>query len=64
MNNYYQLLSGNLRIDYSVWIQTSLSLSVERAWMQLSKRFEFQEGSKPAIQDTVMIAFIVSQLKP
>lgn len=63
MNNF-QLLSGNLRIDYSVWMQTCMSLSVERAWMQISKRYEFQDESKPPIQDTVMIAFIVSQLKP
>lgn len=62
--NHFQLLSGNLRIDYSVWMQASMSLSIERAWMQISKRYEFQEGSKPPIQDMVMIAFIVSQLKP
>lgn len=58
-----QLLSGNLRIDYSAWLQTPLTLSIERAWMQIAKRFEFQENTKLSIQDTVMVAFILSQLK-
>lgn len=58
-----KLLSGNLRIDYTAWLQTPLSLSIDRAWMQVSKRSEFQENTKLSIQDTVMVAFIVSQLK-
>ncbi|XP_055315065.1 uncharacterized protein LOC129575443 [Sitodiplosis mosellana] len=58
-----QLLTGSLRIDYTSWLQMPLSLSRSKMWMQVSKRYEFQENTKPSIQDTVMIAFIVSQLK-
>lgn len=39
-------------------------MSIDRAWAQVSKRYEFQENSKMSLQDTVMVAFITSQLKP
>lgn len=59
----YKLLTGSLRIDYASWLQMSLGLNRSKMWMQVSKRHEFQENTKPSIQDTVMIAFITSQLK-
>lgn len=59
----YKLLTGSLRIDYASWLQMPLGLSKSKMWMQVLKRYEFQENTKISIQDTVMIAFIVSQLK-
>uniref|UniRef100_A0A1B0DML4 Uncharacterized protein n=1 Tax=Phlebotomus papatasi TaxID=29031 RepID=A0A1B0DML4_PHLPP len=58
-----QLLTGGLRIDYGSWLQTPMSMNVERAWLQISQRFEFKEGSKLSLHDTTMVAFITSQLK-
>lgn len=63
VNHHLKLLTGSLRIDYTSWLQMPLSLSRSKMWLQVSKRYEFQENIKPSIQDTVMIAFIVSQLK-
>lgn len=40
-----------------------MGLSVERAWEQISKRYEFQENSKLSIEDTFMVVFIKAQIQ-
>lgn len=59
-----QLLTGSLKIDYNAWLQTPMSMTEERAWFQVAKRYEFQENSKIMIHDAVMVASIMANLKP
>lgn len=58
-----QLLTGGIKIDYNYWFQIPMSITAERAWLQISQRHEFQEAAKLSVQDTVMAAFITSQCK-
>lgn len=58
-----QLLTGGIKIDYNYWFQTPMTITTERAWLQISQRYEFQEAVKLSVQDTVMVAFISSQCK-
>ncbi|KAJ6641087.1 hypothetical protein Bhyg_06022 [Pseudolycoriella hygida] len=58
-----QLLTGGIKIDYNHWFQTPMSITTERAWLQISQRYEFQENVKLSVQETVMVAFITSQCK-
>lgn len=58
-----QLLTGGIKIDYNYWFQTPMSITTERAWLQISQRYEFQETVKLSVQETVMVAFITSQCK-
>ncbi|XP_037905306.1 uncharacterized protein LOC119647992 isoform X2 [Hermetia illucens] len=62
-NSFDQLLTGGCKIDYLSWLQTPLSLTPERAWLQISQRSEFQEGSKLSIHETAMVAFITNIMK-
>lgn len=57
------LLTDNLRVDYSYWLQTALGVTPERAWLQVSKRHEFQGSTKLNLHDTAMVAFITKNLK-
>lgn len=58
-----QLLTGSLRVDYNSWLQTPISMTMERAWLQISQRCDFQENAKLSIHEAVMVAFVQSQLK-
>lgn len=58
-----QLLTGGIKIDYNYWFQTPMSITTERAWLQISQRYEFQETVKLSVQETVMVAFITAQCK-
>lgn len=40
-----------------------MAVTPERAWTQISQRYEFQENANISMQDSLMIAFITSQLK-
>lgn len=40
-----------------------MSITTERAWLQISQRYEFQENVKLSVQETVMVAFITAQCK-
>uniref|UniRef100_A0A182JX97 Uncharacterized protein n=1 Tax=Anopheles christyi TaxID=43041 RepID=A0A182JX97_9DIPT len=62
--SFDQLLSGGLDIDYTKWFQTPMSMSVEKAWLQVCQRWEFQEGAKLSVHEALMVSFITSQLKP
>lgn len=57
------LLTDNVRVEYNRWLQMPLSITPDRAWLQISKRFEFQENVKTNIYDTAMTAYITSQFK-
>lgn len=57
------LLTDNIRVDYSHWLQTALGVTPERCWLQVSKRFEFQSDAKLNLHDTAMVAFISKNLK-
>lgn len=59
-----QLLTGALKLDYSSWFHTPMSLTTERAWLQVLQRYEFQEKTRLSVHETVMVAYITSQLKP
>uniref|UniRef100_A0A1A9ZA38 Uncharacterized protein n=1 Tax=Glossina pallidipes TaxID=7398 RepID=A0A1A9ZA38_GLOPL len=58
-----QLLTDSLKIDYVAWLQTPLSLNVERAWLQLSRRRDFQEGAKLTMPEITMVANITKIMK-
>lgn len=58
-----QLLTGSLKIDYLQWMQTPLSLNVDRCWLHLSRRFEFQENAKLSMADAAMVATITKSVK-
>jgi protein KIAA0825 len=58
-----QLLTGKLNIDFMGWLQTPMSLTSERAWLQVSQRFEFQENVELSAHETLMVQSITSQLK-
>ncbi|EAA04005.4 AGAP007105-PA [Anopheles gambiae str. PEST] len=62
--SFDQLLSGGLDIDYTKWFQTPMSMSVEKAWLQVCQRWEFQEGAKLSVHEALMVSFITTQLKP
>lgn len=57
------LLTDNVRIDYNYWLQTALGVTPERVWLQVSKRFEFQNTTQLNLHDTAMVAFISKSLK-
>lgn len=57
------LLTDNIRVDYNKWLQMPLSITPERAWLQISKRYEFQDNVKLNLHDTAMIAYIANQFK-
>ena len=59
-----QLLTGHLNIDYTMWYQTPMSMTPERAWLQVSKRWEFQENAKLTVHEALMVSSITTQLKP
>lgn len=56
-------MTGGLRVDYNHWLQTPMSITPERAWLQISQRYEFQENVKLSVQDTVMVASVTMQCK-
>uniref|UniRef100_A0A1A9WGB6 Uncharacterized protein n=1 Tax=Glossina brevipalpis TaxID=37001 RepID=A0A1A9WGB6_9MUSC len=58
-----QLLTGSLKIDYVTWLQTPLSLNAERAWLQLSRRCDFQEDAKLTMPEIAMVANISKIMK-
>lgn len=58
-----QLLTSALRIDYAKWLQTPMSMTSERAWLQIGKRPEFQENVRLSVQDTVMVATVTAKCK-
>lgn len=58
-----QLLTGSLKIDYLQWMQSPLSLNVDRCWLHLSRRFEFQENAKLSMADAAMVATITKSVK-
>ncbi|XP_075163456.1 uncharacterized protein LOC142236091 [Haematobia irritans] len=58
-----QLLTGALKIDYVTWLQTPISLNPERAWLQLSRRCDFQENAKLAMPEVAMVASITKIMK-
>ncbi|XP_035792952.1 uncharacterized protein LOC118467058 [Anopheles albimanus] len=62
--SFDQLLSGGLDIDYTKWFQTPMSMSIEKAWLQVCQRWEFQENAKLSVHEALMVSFITSQLKP
>lgn len=53
------LLTENVRVDYSHWLQTPLGITPERAWLQISKRYEFSSTTKLNLHDASMVALIV-----
>lgn len=58
-----QLLTTAMRIDYARWLQTPMSMTPERAWLQIGKRPEFQDGVRLSVQDTVMVAAVAAKCK-
>lgn len=58
-----QFLIGDLKIDYTNWFQTPMSMTPDRAWLQVKQRWEFQENAQLPQEDAAMVAYIVSQLK-
>lgn len=58
-----QLLTGSAKIDYNTWLQTPLSVMPDRAWHQVSQRYEFQSNTALNIHDTVMVAYISTEMK-
>ncbi|XP_055846207.1 uncharacterized protein LOC129912111 [Episyrphus balteatus] len=58
-----QLLTGSLRIDYSMWLQTPISLNTERAWLHIERRTDFQPEEKLALPEVTMVAAITKLLK-
>lgn len=59
-----QFLTGSLKVDWNTWFQTPMSMSPDRAWLQVSKRWEFQENAEMNVHDAQMVAYITSQLNP
>ncbi|XP_053688770.1 uncharacterized protein LOC128737999 [Sabethes cyaneus] len=62
--SFDQLLSGQLDIDYNSWFQTPMSMSAEKAWLQVCQRWEFQPTAKLSVHEALMVSFITAQLKP
>jgi hypothetical protein len=62
--SFDQLLTGQLNIDYMAWLQTPFSLTKERAWLQVSQRYEFQENAQLSVHEALMVQSVTSQLKP
>lgn len=58
-----QLLIGQLNIDYMAWLQTPMSLTKERAWLQVSQRPEFQENAQLSVHEALMVQSVTNQLK-
>lgn len=58
-----QLLTGKLNVDYMNWLQTPMSLTPERAWLQVSQRFEFQDNCQLSTHEQLMVQSVTSQLK-
>lgn len=58
-----QLLTGTLNVDYMGWLQTPMSMTAERAWLQVSQRFEFQENEELSAHEQLMVQSITNQLK-
>lgn len=62
--SFDQLLTGQLNIDYMAWLQTPFSLTKERAWLQVSQRYEFQESAQLSVHEALMVQSVTAQLKP
>ncbi|XP_055911935.1 uncharacterized protein LOC129945964 [Eupeodes corollae] len=58
-----QLLTGSLKIDYSSWLQTPISLNTERARLQIERRTDFQPEEKLPPPEAAMVAEITNMLK-
>lgn len=58
-----QLLTGKLNLDYMAWLQTPMSLTPERAWLQVCQRHEFQENAQLSVHEALMVTSVTSQLK-
>jgi len=58
-----QLLTGQMNVDYMNWLQTPMSLTPERAWLQISQRFEFQENVQLSAHEQLMVQSVTAQLK-
>lgn len=58
-----QLLTGKLNLDYMAWLQTPMSLTPERAWLQVSQRQEFQENVQLSAHEALMVQSVTTQLK-
>lgn len=58
-----QLLTGKLNIDFMAWLQTPMSLTPERAWLQVCQRHEFQENVQLSAHEALMVQSVTSQLK-
>lgn len=58
-----QLLTSSMRIDYARWLQTPMSMTRERVWLQITKRPEFQDGVRLSVQETVMVAAVTAKCK-
>ena len=59
-----QLLTGQLSVDYMAWLQTPMSLTPERAWLQVCQRHDFQENAKLSVHEALMVQSVTTQLKP
>lgn len=58
-----QLLTGKMNLDYMAWLQTPMSLTPERAWLQVCQRHEFQENVQLSAHEALMVQSVTSQLK-
>jgi protein KIAA0825 len=58
-----QLLTGKLNVDFMGWLQTPMSLTPERAWLQVCQRHEFQENVQLSAHEALMVSSVTSQLK-
>lgn len=61
--SFDQLLTGKLNLDYMAWLQTPMSLTPERAWLQVCQRHEFQENVQLSAHEALMVQSVTSQLK-
>ncbi|XP_060523495.1 uncharacterized protein LOC132700308 isoform X2 [Cylas formicarius] len=64
-SSFDQLLTGELKPNWQVLLQTPMGLSPERLWMQMSLRWEFRDANsgKLALHDVQIIDQITSILK-
>lgn len=58
-----QLLTGKLNLDYMAWLQTPMSLTPERAWLQVCQRHEFRENVQLSAHEALMVQSVTAQLK-
>lgn len=58
-----QLLTGKMNVDFMGWLQTPMSLTPERAWLQVSQRYEFQENVQLSAHEALMVQSVTAQLK-